>query len=181
MISSASSQKSIRRYLPEELQNIVNSVKQAYDAGLLESEDVNNFMKLLKFRDDGQRYWTIGIKTGRWYTFKNQQWIASEAPNGQLEGAADLSMTAIPTNKRKISTAERTESSNLLEEINKVTGQNFASLFSASKFLLSAYSTSAKAIESKPAYCTECGAALNPNDKFCQNCGSKREEKQAKN
>jgi ribosomal protein L40E len=168
--NSAPAPKSIRRYLPEELEKIFTGIKQSYDVGLLESADVDAFMDIFKFKDTAQRYWTVGIQSGQWFYFSGQGWKASAKPTVMLEGASDLSMFSIPP-KRRVPAAEKSELASLLDQINKRTGQNFANLLTATKYLLDSYTNSAKTTETDSSVCSKCGTKINPEAKFCRNCG----------
>jgi len=158
-----------RKYLPEEVQDVIAPIKQAYDVGLI---DVDQFLSDFKFKDQSGRYWTIGIQSGDWYCYTQQGWVVSGKPAGRLEGTSNLSLEAIPRSKTKIVLEEPAIANSLLNEVNRTTGLNFSELPKAVKFLLDSYVSLPKPKETPPIYCVECGSKLKPQSKFCTNCGS---------
>ena len=60
--------------------------------GLIESTDLDQFLKEFKFRDKSRKYWTIGLRTGQWYYHKNGQWVVSPPPTERLESPATLKL-----------------------------------------------------------------------------------------
>jgi hypothetical protein len=85
---------SLRKYTPEELEKTLNSIREAYNAGLIESADMDRFLLDFKFRDSARRYWTIGIQTGKWYCKTNLGWVEFARPIEPLEALADLKLTS---------------------------------------------------------------------------------------
>ena len=75
-----------------ELERILQGVREAYDTGLIESTDLDQFLKDFKFRDSAGTYWTIGMSTRQWYYYANGRWITSPSPTERLEAPATLNL-----------------------------------------------------------------------------------------
>ncbi len=54
-----------------------NELKERHIAGEISSEEMKRQLKSLMILDDTNRYWMIGGKSGKWYTYNNKEWIES--------------------------------------------------------------------------------------------------------
>ena len=87
---------SLLKYSTKELESILNGIREAYDKGLIESVDLDQFLKEFKFRDKSGKYWTIGMKTGQWYYNEKGKWISSLPPAERLESPATWKLIPLP-------------------------------------------------------------------------------------
>jgi hypothetical protein len=60
-------------------------IRESYKKGSLDRNKYEDIVKEMKFKDEYDRYWTIGAMTGKWYCHYNEKWIESEPPK-TLEG-----------------------------------------------------------------------------------------------
>jgi hypothetical protein len=62
-----------------------NKLREQHQKGSLEKDTYEDAVKKMKFKDEFNRFWTIGANTGRWYCYDNEKWIESSPPQ-TLEG-----------------------------------------------------------------------------------------------
>lgn len=54
-----------------------NELKEKHNAGEISAEEMKKKLKSLMLLDDSGRYWMIGGKSGKWYTYNGKEWQES--------------------------------------------------------------------------------------------------------
>jgi len=54
-----------------------NQLKEKHNAGEISAEEMKKQLKSLMILDDTGRYWMIGGKSGKWYTYNGKEWLES--------------------------------------------------------------------------------------------------------
>jgi hypothetical protein len=54
-----------------------NELKEKHNVGEISAEEMKKQLKSLMILDDTGRYWMIGGKTGKWYTYNGKEWTES--------------------------------------------------------------------------------------------------------
>jgi hypothetical protein len=57
-----------------EIEDIYKGLKSKFDAGAMTGDDMKSELKRLMIRDDENRFWMIGNKTGGWYVYDGSAW-----------------------------------------------------------------------------------------------------------
>jgi hypothetical protein len=91
----------------KEIEDLYKDLKYKLDAGEISNENMKAELKKTMIRDEDNRYWMIGNKSGGWYVYDGSAWSAGN-PYDQKNAAPDEPMTQ-----------ERQESKTSLEEIKK--------------------------------------------------------------
>jgi len=58
----------------KEIEDIYQDLKAKLDAGEINGDDMKSELKKVMIRDDDNRYWMIGNKTGGWYVYDGSAW-----------------------------------------------------------------------------------------------------------
>jgi len=69
-----------------EIEDIYQDLKAKFDAGKITGDDMKAELKKLMIRDDENRFWMIGSKTGGWYVYDGSTWKAGN-PYADGQGA----------------------------------------------------------------------------------------------
>jgi hypothetical protein len=120
-----------------EIEDIYKSLKVKFDAGEISGEDMKSELKKMMLRDDENRFWMIGNKTGGWYVYDGSAWKTGD-PYGQAEAA--------PERPAELKVPERQQTQPIHEEALKVESE--AQVFC--KFCQSR-------LEMHDVYCNFCG------------------------
>jgi hypothetical protein len=70
----------------KEIEDIYQDLKARFDAGEISSDDMKSELKKVMLRDEENRFWMIGSKTGGWYVYDGSTWKTGN-PYGQTETA----------------------------------------------------------------------------------------------
>jgi hypothetical protein len=70
-----------------EIEDIYLDLKAKFDAGKITGDAMKAELKKLMIRDEDNRFWMIGNKTGGWYVYDGSTWKAGN-PYGQQEAQA---------------------------------------------------------------------------------------------
>ncbi|MCX6555874.1 MAG: hypothetical protein NTW95_00340 [Candidatus Aminicenantes bacterium] len=70
----------------KEIEDIYQDLKARFDAGEIGGDDMKSELKKVMLRDEENRFWMIGSKTGGWYVYDGSSWKAGN-PYGQAETA----------------------------------------------------------------------------------------------
>jgi hypothetical protein len=70
-----------------EIEDIYLDLKAKLDAGKITGEAIKAELKKMMIRDEDNRFWMIGNKTGGWYVYDGSTWKAGD-PYGREEAAA---------------------------------------------------------------------------------------------
>lgn len=54
-----------------------NELKEKHNAGEISTDEMKKQLKSLMILDDEQRYWMIGGKSGKWYSYNGKEWLES--------------------------------------------------------------------------------------------------------
>jgi hypothetical protein len=68
----------------KEIEDEYNKLKNNYQNGSITKEKFTETLQQMKFKDEHDRFWTIGAKTGRWYCHYGNRWIEAK-PSQSLE------------------------------------------------------------------------------------------------
>ena len=90
-----------------EIEDIYQDLKAKFDAGKITGDAMKAELKRLMIRDDENRFWMIGSKTGGWYVYDGSTWKAGN-PYGPQEppAPAALEPAALETQELKQSREE---------------------------------------------------------------------------
>ncbi|WP_455368860.1 hypothetical protein [[Eubacterium] cellulosolvens] len=77
-------QTKAEKYSPKEIENEFNKLKSSYRSGSIDKERFKENLQKMKFKDEHNRFWTIGAKTGRWYYHDGVRWNEAK-PSQSLE------------------------------------------------------------------------------------------------
>ena len=106
----------------KEIEDIYQDLKARFDAGEISSDDMKSELKKVMLRDDENRFWMIGSKTGGWYVYDGSAWKAGN-PYGQAETAPLTRMEApaqtAPRGEPASRIAMRTDSASAAEKWQK--------------------------------------------------------------
>jgi hypothetical protein len=69
-----------------EIEDIYQDLKAKFDSGKISGDDLKSELKKNMIRDEENRFWMIGNKTGGWYVYDGSVWKAGN-PYGQQEAA----------------------------------------------------------------------------------------------
>jgi hypothetical protein len=69
-----------------EIEDIYQDLKARFDAGKITGDTMKSELKKMMIRDEDNRFWMIGNKTGGWYVYDGSVWKADN-PYGQKETA----------------------------------------------------------------------------------------------
>jgi hypothetical protein len=70
-----------------EIEDIYQDLKARFDAGKITGDAIKSELKKMMIRDEDNRFWMIGNKTGGWYVYDGSAWKAGN-PYAQQEAAA---------------------------------------------------------------------------------------------
>jgi len=70
----------------KEIEDIYQDLKARFDAGEISGDDMKSELKKVMLRDEENRFWMIGSKTGGWYVYDGSTWKTGN-PYGQAETA----------------------------------------------------------------------------------------------
>ena len=71
----------------KEIEDFYKDLKYKLDAGEISGDDMKAELKKMMIRDDDNRYWMIGNKSGGWYVYDGSTWNAAD-PYSQEKAAA---------------------------------------------------------------------------------------------
>lgn len=79
-----------------------NELKEKHNAGEISADEMKKQLKSLMILDDSGRYWMIGGKTGKWYTYNGKEWVENtpypvEEEEIQVEEHIDTSDNPFPS------------------------------------------------------------------------------------
>lgn len=79
-----------------DIEDIYQDLKAKFDAGRISGDEMKSELKKLMLRDEDNRFWMIGSKTGGWYVYDGSAWKpgnpyaqAESAPADQTEKTRD--------------------------------------------------------------------------------------------
>ena len=83
-----------------EIEDLFKDLKYRLDAGEISSDNMKAELKKMMIRDEDNRYWMIGNKTGGWYVYDGSVWKADN-PYGQTEAAPDAQAEPKPQEQQE--------------------------------------------------------------------------------
>lgn len=83
-------------YRPEEVLPAVKLVSEDLAARRISAEEAANRLEPLVFRDSVGKWWTVGVRSLRWYRHAERGWEVAQAPPHRLEGLAGLVSQGLP-------------------------------------------------------------------------------------
>jgi hypothetical protein len=72
----------------KEIEDLYETLKYKLDTGEISGDDLKSELKKMMVRDEDNRYWMLGSKSGGWYVYDGSAWNAGN-PYGQ-KGAAQV-------------------------------------------------------------------------------------------
>jgi hypothetical protein len=72
----------------KEIEDLYKDLKYRLDAGEISNDDLKAELKKMMIRDEDNRYWMIGNKSGGWYVYDGSVWNTGN-PYDQKEATAD--------------------------------------------------------------------------------------------
>jgi hypothetical protein len=92
----------------KEVEDIYKDLKSKLDAGEISGEVMKSELKKIMIRDEDNRFWMIGSKTGGWYVYDGSVWTAGN-PYDQKEPVTVAAAEAKPQERLEAKTQERLE------------------------------------------------------------------------
>ncbi len=132
-----------------EVEGLYKDLKERQAAGEVSAEDAKSELKKLMIRDEDNRYWMIGGKTGGWYIYDGSSWNPGDPYAGSTEapGASAAADTVI--------------------------APSMASAVAAGEKSRPSISFADKGIEEKPeTLCKFCHSRMEGHDAYCRFCGA---------
>ncbi|MBN1940486.1 MAG: hypothetical protein JW843_12935, partial [Candidatus Aminicenantes bacterium] len=65
----------------DNVQTAFDELKMLLQKGEISRQSFIEEIKKLRLKDDQGRFWTIGLKTGKWYYFDGKDWLQAEPPS----------------------------------------------------------------------------------------------------
>ncbi len=91
-----------------EIEDIYQDLKAKFDAGKITGDAMKSELKKLMIRDDENRFWTIGNKTGGWYVYDGSSWKAGN-PYSYQESTAAAAPDPVTLQKQQETAPDRDE------------------------------------------------------------------------
>lgn len=75
----------IRKYEVAKIEKEFAKLSEQHKKGKLDTAKYKDALNKMKFKDEYDRFWTIGAQTGKWYCYDGNNWVESVPPQ-TLEG-----------------------------------------------------------------------------------------------
>ncbi len=64
----------------KEIEDEFNKLKNNYQSGLIDKDRFKEKLQKMKFKDEHNRFWTLGAKSGGWYYHDGARWTEAKPP-----------------------------------------------------------------------------------------------------
>jgi hypothetical protein len=89
-----------------EIEELYKDAKERQAAGEISAEDMKSEMKKMMIRDDDNRYWMLGGKTGSWYVHDGSAWNAADPYEHEEPAVVRQAETALQQKSQPVITIE---------------------------------------------------------------------------
>lgn len=134
-----------------DLEGLYKDLKERQEAGEVSAEEMKAELKKMMIRDEDNRYWMLGGKTGSWYVYDGSAWTPGDPYPAQESPAVPTVVHPEPP------AAHKKESTPFVGEVKGRSEHVFAA---------------EKEVEDKPEMlCRFCHSRLEEHDSYCKFCG----------
>jgi len=89
-----------------EIEELYKDVKERQAAGEISAEDMKSELKKMMLRDEDNRYWMLGGKTGSWYVHDGSSWNPADPYGHEKAPLVPQAETAAPQKSQPVITIE---------------------------------------------------------------------------
>lgn len=158
--------QSLRWLKRTDIEKCFTNLATGFAIGVLSSHEYAAALKVFKFRDDGNHYWSIGSASGEWYMHDGARWHRAAPPEEML--GPDLPL--LPAAPAK--SAPQTGAPRHAPPIGNPAGPA-ARPEPPPRAARPAAPRPEPTIEPPRAkFCGQCGGSIAPGKRFCTQCGA---------